>query len=129
MEAAYGEQVITSSTWPITCASSLKKRPGYEMPDFVNVCFWYVPEKFRSMKPGRRGTASSTRVAAHNGGYQPLGNLPELLRMIVSKPRAATEADIDFLLTASREVLGLRSSTISRDEAGLGGGGRAGGHH
>uniref|UniRef100_A0A1I8FA17 Cysteine sulfinic acid decarboxylase n=1 Tax=Macrostomum lignano TaxID=282301 RepID=A0A1I8FA17_9PLAT len=92
------------------------------------VCFLVRAEKFRSMKPGTgEATAPSTSEGADDGerttmvGYQPLGNLPNFFRMIVSNP-AATEADIDFLLDCI-EKYSAEIFDDQPDEAGIGGGG------
>ncbi|PAA62473.1 hypothetical protein BOX15_Mlig010169g1, partial [Macrostomum lignano] len=135
-DEGYGEQVDYLIDLANYLCQQLKKRPGYEMvmekPDFVNVCFWYVPEKFRSMKPGPERDSAINEVAPkvkalmmESGttmvGYQPLGNLPNFFRMIVSNP-AATEADIDFLLDCI-EKYSAEIFDDQPDEAGIGGGG------
>ncbi|XP_072020853.1 glutamate decarboxylase 1-like isoform X2 [Amphiura filiformis] len=80
----------------------------YEKPEYVNVCFWYIPPSIRQMEnkeeqqlllhkvapeiKARMMEAGTTMV-----GYQPLGNNVNFFRMIVSNP-ASTKADIDYML-------------------------------
>jgi glutamate decarboxylase len=77
-------------------------------PECVNVCFWYVPTRFRTMAPGpermrllgqitpilkgRLMSAGTLMI-----GYQPQGQLPNFFRVIVSN-QAVNESDIDFLV-------------------------------
>uniref|UniRef100_A0A1I8JQE9 Glutamate decarboxylase 1 n=1 Tax=Macrostomum lignano TaxID=282301 RepID=A0A1I8JQE9_9PLAT len=145
-DEGYGEQVDYLIDLANYLCQQLKKRPGYEMvmekPDFVNVCFWYVPEKFRSMKPGpERDSVINELVKRdfpcgrwpqsegaddgewhHNGGLPTPRQPAELLpHDRVSNP-AATEADIDFLLDCI-EKYSAEIFDDQPDEAGLGGGG------
>ncbi|XP_049807352.1 glutamate decarboxylase [Schistocerca nitens] len=78
-------------------------------PEMVNVCFWYVPTRMRSMThdrerekllgqitpllKGRMMMAGTLMV-----GYQPLDERPNFFRNIISSA-AVTEADVDFLLS------------------------------
>jgi len=77
-------------------------------PECTNVCFWYVPARFRTMAPGperdrllgqitpilkgRMMTTGTLMV-----GYQPQGQLPNFFRSIISN-QAVSEVDIDFLV-------------------------------
>lgn len=77
-------------------------------PECTNVCFWYVPARFRTMAPGperdrllgqitpilkgRMMTTGTIMV-----GYQPQGQLPNFFRCIISN-QAVSEVDIDFLV-------------------------------
>ncbi|ESO10112.1 hypothetical protein HELRODRAFT_73271, partial [Helobdella robusta] len=87
-------------------------RPGFELvleePEFLNICFWYVPQRLRHLPPGaERDDKLSTiapkvkAVMMEKGktmiGYQPLGDKPNFFRMIISNP-ASSEEDIDYLL-------------------------------
>ncbi|KAK2164503.1 hypothetical protein NP493_1413g00006 [Ridgeia piscesae] len=90
----------------------LKERKGFEFvlenPQFINVCFWYVPSSMRRLTPGPERDARLHKVAPkikammmEKGstmvGYQPLGEKPNFFRMIVSNA-ATTQPDIDFML-------------------------------
>jgi len=77
-------------------------------PECTNVCFWYIPKRLRNEKrdhwwqdelgkatailKGRMMKAGSMMVS-----YQPLGELPNFFRSIISN-QAQTEKDIDFML-------------------------------
>ncbi|XP_047469087.1 glutamate decarboxylase-like [Penaeus chinensis] len=77
-------------------------------PECTNVCFWYVPHRLRSMKPGperhkllgeiqpilkgRMMTAGTLMI-----GYQPLDHHPNFFRNIISS-QAVRREDIDFML-------------------------------
>lgn len=74
----------------------------------VNVCFWYVPERLRGVPHGPERMQELGRVTAQlksrmmNAGtlmisYQPLGDIPNFFRNIVSNP-GAQHKDIDFLV-------------------------------
>ncbi|CAD5124437.1 DgyrCDS12720 [Dimorphilus gyrociliatus] len=90
----------------------LRDKEGFQFvinePEFLNVCFWYVPKNVRYIEKGCRRDALLDKVAPkiksmmmETGttmvGYQPLGDLPNFFRMIVSNP-ATIPDDIDFLL-------------------------------
>jgi len=82
-------------------------------PECTNVCFWYVPERLRphefpqygttdwmielgkvtALIKGRMMTAGTIMIS-----YQPLGELPNFFRSIVSN-QAIQESDIDFMLS------------------------------
>ncbi|XP_032790966.2 glutamate decarboxylase isoform X2 [Daphnia magna] len=77
-------------------------------PECTNVCFWYVPTRFRTMAPGPerdrllgqitpilKGRMMSTGTLMV--GYQPQGKLPNFFRCIISN-QAVTEEDVDFLV-------------------------------
>jgi len=77
-------------------------------PECTNVCFWYIPTRLRNEKrdhwwqdelgkatallKGRMMKAGSMMIS-----YQPLGDLPNFFRSIISN-QAQTEKDIDFML-------------------------------
>uniref|UniRef100_A0A1I8FPE3 DUF2263 domain-containing protein n=1 Tax=Macrostomum lignano TaxID=282301 RepID=A0A1I8FPE3_9PLAT len=128
----------TSSITTYLC-QQLKKRPGYEMvmekprlcQRLLLVRAGEVPldeagtgEGQRHQRGGPQSEGADDGEWHHNGGLQPLGNLPNFFRMIVSNP-AATEADIDFLLDCI-EKYSAEIFDDQPDEAGLGGGGGAG---
>uniref|UniRef100_A0A3B4WPE6 Cysteine sulfinic acid decarboxylase n=1 Tax=Seriola lalandi dorsalis TaxID=1841481 RepID=A0A3B4WPE6_SERLL len=89
----------------------MKKREGFHLlgePEFVNVCFWYIPPSLR----GKEGTADyQDRLAKvapvikermmKQGtmmvGYQPLGNRVNFFRVIVFSP-LVSQRDLDFFL-------------------------------
>lgn len=90
----------------------LKKREGFKMvfenPQFINVCFWYIPKKIRHLATEKDFNAKLNKVAPQikklmmeKGStmvaYQPLQNYPNFFRMVVSNP-ATTYADMDFLV-------------------------------
>jgi len=90
----------------------LRTREGYEYvfdePEFINVCFWYIPKNMRGMERGDERDRLLGQVAPkvkammmEKGttmvGYQPLDKHPNFFRMIISNP-AVTIADVDFLL-------------------------------
>ncbi|XP_049639385.1 cysteine sulfinic acid decarboxylase isoform X1 [Suncus etruscus] len=89
----------------------MKKREGFELvmePEFVNVCFWFVPPSLRGKKGSPDYHEKLAKVApvlkermVKEGsmmvGYQPHGTRANFFRMIVANP-ALTPADMDFLL-------------------------------
>jgi len=79
-----------------------------EDPQCVNVCFWYIPERFRNMEHSKQKeielgvvTAKLKSIMMEAGtlmvSYQPLGDLPNFFRSIISNI-ATREEDIDFML-------------------------------
>ncbi|XP_006883948.1 PREDICTED: cysteine sulfinic acid decarboxylase isoform X3 [Elephantulus edwardii] len=89
----------------------IKKREGFELvmePEFVNVCFWFVPPSLRGKQESPDYNQRLAQVApmlkermVKKGsmmiGYQPHGTRGNFFRMIVANP-TLTQADIDFLL-------------------------------
>uniref|UniRef100_A0A3P8S188 Cysteine sulfinic acid decarboxylase n=1 Tax=Amphiprion percula TaxID=161767 RepID=A0A3P8S188_AMPPE len=89
----------------------MKKRDGFHLlrePEFVNVCFWFIPPSLR----GKEGNADyQDRLAKvaptikermmKQGtmmvGYQPLGNKVNFFRVIVFSP-LVSQKDLDFFL-------------------------------
>ncbi|XP_035015888.1 cysteine sulfinic acid decarboxylase isoform X2 [Hippoglossus stenolepis] len=89
----------------------MKKREGFHLlgePEFVNVCFWYIPPSLR----GKEGDADyQDRLAkvapvvkermVKQGtmmvGYQPLGNRVNFFRVITFSP-LLSQRDMDFFL-------------------------------
>lgn len=96
----------------------IKKREGFELvmePEFVNVCFWFVPPSLRGKKESPDYSQRLSQVApvlkermVKKGtmmiGYQPHGTRANFFRMVVANPILA-QADIDFLL-GELELLG-----------------------
>ncbi|KAI1729293.1 pyridoxal-dependent decarboxylase conserved domain-containing protein [Ditylenchus destructor] len=91
----------------------IQNTEGYEMvinqPQFLNVCFWYVPQSLRDLDPKEKA-ARLEKIAPkikqkmmERGttmvGYQPDldKKRPNFFRMIISN-QAITEADLDFLV-------------------------------
>jgi glutamate decarboxylase len=77
-------------------------------PQCTNVCFWYIPERLRNEKRDKWWQSELGIVTAKIKGammkkgsmmisYQPLGDLPNFFRSIISN-QAQTEEDIDFML-------------------------------
>ncbi|XP_059259191.1 cysteine sulfinic acid decarboxylase isoform X3 [Mustela nigripes] len=120
--AATGPRPATSSsrtsstTWLWTpetryLVEELKKREGFELimePEFVNVCFWFVPPSLRGKQESPDYSERLAKVApvlkermVKEGsmmiGYQPHGTRGNFFRMVVANP-ALTRADMDFLL-------------------------------
>ncbi|XP_078192698.1 cysteine sulfinic acid decarboxylase isoform X8 [Callithrix jacchus] len=89
----------------------MKKREGFELvmePEFVNVCFWFVPPSLRGKQDSPDYHKRLSKVApvlkermVKEGsmmiGYQPHGTRGNFFRVVVANP-ALTCADIDFLL-------------------------------
>ncbi|KAJ1519611.1 hypothetical protein ONE63_004885 [Megalurothrips usitatus] len=78
-------------------------------PELVNVSFWYVPTRLRSMPAGPERENLCGQIAPilksrmmQSGtlmvGYQPLDHRPNFFRNIISSA-AVTQADVDFLLS------------------------------
>ncbi|KAF6118164.1 cysteine sulfinic acid decarboxylase [Phyllostomus discolor] len=89
----------------------MKKREGFELvmePEFVNVCFWFLPPSLRGEQKSLDYSERLAKVApvlkermVKEGsmmiGYQPHGTRGNFFRMIVANP-ALTQADMRFLL-------------------------------
>ncbi|XP_031700960.1 cysteine sulfinic acid decarboxylase isoform X1 [Anarrhichthys ocellatus] len=89
----------------------MKKREGFHLlhePEFVNVCFWFIPSSMR----GKEGNADyQDRLAKvapvikermmKQGtmmvGYQPLGNKVNFFRVVVFSPQLS-QKDMDFFI-------------------------------
>ncbi|XP_061871455.1 cysteine sulfinic acid decarboxylase [Colius striatus] len=92
-------------------AEEVKRREGFQLvlePEFINLCFWFVPPSLR----GREGSpdywprlekvapAIKERMMRRGSmmvGYQPHGTKVNFFRQIVTSP-AVTKADLDFFL-------------------------------
>ncbi|XP_030678445.1 cysteine sulfinic acid decarboxylase isoform X3 [Nomascus leucogenys] len=89
----------------------MKKREGFELvmePEFVNVCFWFVPLTLRGKQESPDYHERLSKVApvlkermVKEGsmmiGYQPHGTRGNFFRVVVANS-ALTRADMDFLL-------------------------------
>ncbi|XP_037540409.1 cysteine sulfinic acid decarboxylase [Nematolebias whitei] len=91
--------------------NQMKKRDGFHLlsePEFVNVCFWFVPPSLR----GREGNADYQNKLANVAptikermmkqgtlmvGYQPLGDMVNFFRVTVFSP-LVSHKDMDFFL-------------------------------
>ncbi|XP_058164130.1 cysteine sulfinic acid decarboxylase isoform X2 [Dasypus novemcinctus] len=90
----------------------MKKREGFELvmePEFVNVCFWFVPPSLKGKQESPDYSERLAKVApvlkermVKEGsmmiGYQPHGPRGNFFRVVVANP-ALTRADMDFLLS------------------------------
>lgn len=91
----------------------VSEREGFQLilpnPEFLNVCFWYIPKNLRCLPEGSERDKMLDKVAPkikammmERGmtmiGYQPLGTRPNFFRAIISNP-ATTTSDIDFLIS------------------------------
>ncbi|KAI6240964.1 Glutamate decarboxylase 1 [Aphelenchoides fujianensis] len=110
----------------------IKHTPGYEMvvdkvccsslntllmmsiqPEFLNICFWYVPPSLRHLdlkEKNARLEKIAPKIKARmmeRGttmvGYQPDKQRPNFFRMIISN-QAITEEDLDFLVDEIVEI-------------------------
>ncbi|KAG8518343.1 Cysteine sulfinic acid decarboxylase [Galemys pyrenaicus] len=95
----------------------IKKREGFELvmePEFVNVCFWFVPPSLRGKQESPDYSERLAKVApvlkermVKKGsmmiGYQPHGTRGNFFRMVVANP-ALTQSDIDFLLNELEQL-------------------------
>ncbi|CAD5214898.1 unnamed protein product [Bursaphelenchus okinawaensis] len=89
----------------------IKSTAGFEMvvekPEFLNICFWYVPPSLRSLdkkekmlrleKIAPKIKAKMMERGTTMVGYQPDKQRPNFFRMIISN-QAITEDDLDFLI-------------------------------
>ncbi|KAI1289556.1 Glutamate decarboxylase [Halotydeus destructor] len=78
-------------------------------PELVNVCFWYIPERLRNVPHSKEKEHELGKVTAQlkarmmDAGtlmisYQPLGDIPNFFRNIVSNA-GVQEKDMDFIVT------------------------------
>ncbi|KAM8976286.1 cysteine sulfinic acid decarboxylase [Pelodytes ibericus] len=89
----------------------MKKREGFCLimePEFVNLCFWYVPPSLRDQddspdfwnRLGKVAPILKERMMKKGSmmlGYQPLGHRVNFFRQIVVNPEVTRE-DLDFFL-------------------------------
>ncbi|XP_040278170.1 cysteine sulfinic acid decarboxylase [Bufo bufo] len=89
----------------------MKKREGFRLimePEFVNLCFWYVPSSLRNKENspdfwtrlGKVAPVIKERMMKKGSmmvGYQPHGNIVNFFRQIVVNPEV-TKEDLDFSL-------------------------------
>nr|BAG48266.1 glutamic acid decarboxylase [Dugesia japonica] len=90
----------------------IKEKNGFEMviekPEYLNICFWYIPEKYRKIDTAKEKftmlhevTAKIKQSMLESGttmiSYQPLFEKPNFFRLILSNPSCKVE-DIDFVV-------------------------------
>ncbi|KAM3724665.1 Glutamate decarboxylase [Dirofilaria immitis] len=89
----------------------IRETEGYELvvdpPEFLNICFWYIPPSLRNMEKAERNArlekiapkikAKMMERGTTMVGYQPDKQRPNFFRMIVSN-QAITKEDLDFLI-------------------------------
>lgn len=89
----------------------MEKREGFHLlwkPDFVNVCFWFIPPSMRGKEENADYWEKLAKVAPiikermmKSGtmmvGYQPLGDKVNFFRVVVFSP-LVTQKDVDFFL-------------------------------
>ncbi|XP_056654120.1 cysteine sulfinic acid decarboxylase isoform X2 [Monodelphis domestica] len=118
VDAAWGGSVLLSQTHRHLLegikrylVEKMKMRKGFELvmePEFVNVCFWYVPPSLRGLQDSPDYGQKLSQVApvlkermVKEGsmmvGYQPHRSWPNFFRLIVANPALST-ADLDFFL-------------------------------
>nr|XP_034955721.1 cysteine sulfinic acid decarboxylase isoform X2 [Zootoca vivipara] len=92
-------------------ADEIKKREGFQLviePEFINLCFWYVPPSLRGkegctdycQKLGKVAPMIKERMMKKGSmmvSYQPLGKRVNFFRQVVTNP-AVTREDLDFFL-------------------------------
>ncbi|KAK2142787.1 hypothetical protein LSH36_913g00015 [Paralvinella palmiformis] len=111
-DAGFASQIDSLMEKSSYLQQQLREKEGFEFvfnePEFINVCFWYVPKNMRDLPSGKERDEKLDKVAPkikammmEKGstmvGYQPLDEKPNFFRMIISNP-AASYHDIDFLL-------------------------------
>uniref|UniRef100_A0A8D0HJZ3 Cysteine sulfinic acid decarboxylase n=1 Tax=Sphenodon punctatus TaxID=8508 RepID=A0A8D0HJZ3_SPHPU len=89
----------------------MKKRPGFQLviePEFINLCFWFVPPSLRGrqgdadyeLRLGRVAPTIKERMMRKGSmmvSYQPHGTKVNFFRQVVTNP-TVTKADLDFFL-------------------------------
>ncbi|XP_071989102.1 cysteine sulfinic acid decarboxylase isoform X2 [Engystomops pustulosus] len=92
-------------------AEQMRRREGFHLimePEFVNLCFWYVPPSLRNQETspdfwtrlGKVAPVIKERMMKKGSmmvGYQHHGNRVNFFRQIVVNPQVTTE-DLDFFL-------------------------------
>ncbi|XP_027766478.1 cysteine sulfinic acid decarboxylase-like [Empidonax traillii] len=83
-------------------------------PEFINVCFWFIPPSLRGReespefweKLGKVAPAIKERMMRRGSllvGYQPQGSRVNFFRGVVTSP-AVTRRDLEFLLDEIQEL-------------------------
>ncbi|XP_025068070.1 cysteine sulfinic acid decarboxylase isoform X2 [Alligator sinensis] len=92
-------------------AEEIKKREGFQLvmePEFINLCFWFVPPSLRGKQAqanywerlGKVAPVIKERMMKAGSmlvGYQPHGSKANFFRQIVTSP-LVTRQDLDFFL-------------------------------
>uniref|UniRef100_A0A8B9RDE3 Cysteine sulfinic acid decarboxylase n=1 Tax=Astyanax mexicanus TaxID=7994 RepID=A0A8B9RDE3_ASTMX len=95
----------------------LKKREGFQLvsePQFVNVCFWFIPPSLRGKENSADYQDKLAKVAplikermVKKGsmmvGYQPLDSRVNFFRMVILSPQL-THSDLDFFLNETERL-------------------------
>ncbi|NWV67895.1 CSAD decarboxylase, partial [Malurus elegans] len=95
----------------------VKSREGFQLviePEFLNLCFWFIPPSLRGKenspefwdKLGKVAPAIKERMMRRGSmmvGYQPHGSRVNFFRQIVTNP-AVTRQDLDFFLDEIQEL-------------------------
>ncbi|XP_053160009.1 cysteine sulfinic acid decarboxylase [Hemicordylus capensis] len=91
--------------------AEIKKREGFQLviePEFINLCFWFVPPSLRGkekctdyyVRLGKVAPAIKERMMKKGSmmvSYQPHGSKVNFFRQVVTNP-AVTREDLDFFL-------------------------------
>ncbi|KHJ76886.1 hypothetical protein OESDEN_23494, partial [Oesophagostomum dentatum] len=82
-------------------------------PEFLNVCFYYIPKKLRNLSVEERNKQLSKVAPAIKGrmmergntmvAYQPEKGRPNFFRLIISN-QAIKQEDLDFLIKEIMEI-------------------------
>ncbi|NWI46310.1 CSAD decarboxylase, partial [Picathartes gymnocephalus] len=95
----------------------VKRREGFQLvmePEFLNLCFWFIPPSLRGQesspefwdKLGRVAPAIKEKMIQRGSmmvGYQPHGSRVNFFRQIITNP-AVTRQDLDFFLDEIQEL-------------------------
>uniref|UniRef100_A0A914UT29 Glutamate decarboxylase n=1 Tax=Plectus sambesii TaxID=2011161 RepID=A0A914UT29_9BILA len=107
----YAKQINRLMDLAAYFTAKIKQTPGYEMvvedPEYLNICFWYVPPSLRGFDPAEKKArlekiapkikAKMMERGTTMVGYQPDKDRPNFFRMIISN-QAITREDLDFLI-------------------------------
>lgn len=83
-------------------------------PEFINLCFWFIPPSLRGQesspefwdKLGKVAPAIKEKMIRRGSmmvGYQPHGSRVNFFRQIITNP-AVTRQDLDFFLDEIQEL-------------------------
>ncbi|XP_069735055.1 cysteine sulfinic acid decarboxylase [Phaenicophaeus curvirostris] len=111
-------------------AEEIKRRDGFQLvlePEFINLCFWFVPPGLRGQegdphywsKLGKVAPAIKERMMKKGSmlvGYQPHGHKVNFFRQVVTNPMV-TKADLDFFLDEIERLGEDLGDTPSHPEA------------
>uniref|UniRef100_A0A915JTU2 Glutamate decarboxylase n=1 Tax=Romanomermis culicivorax TaxID=13658 RepID=A0A915JTU2_ROMCU len=108
----YAKQINRLMDLAAYFTAKIKSTEGFEMvmdnPQFLNICFWYVPPSLRNLDPEEKKArlekiapkikAKMMSEGTTMVGYQPDQNKPNFFRMVISN-QAINKLDLDFLVT------------------------------